>query len=350
VSDGVLVLGDADDGGLRAGTRELIGAAVALEAPGAGPLALAMIGAGAEAAAEAHAPEAGAAGAQEILAVRTPGAFEAHVWQAALEGLIAACDPAIVLAPHTVDALSFVPAVAARGRHGLAADVVGLDIVDGQLRARRGAYGERLLAELEFPGRETVLLTLRAGAFESGDARAGGPSPARSGEARAGEAAQVRSGESRAGGAARVRRLELDLGDSARSERIELRRPEGELDLDRAEVLLAIGRGAGSAENVPALERLAARLGATLAASGPPVEAGWVSRARKIGQSGRTVAPRVYLALGISGAPQHLAGIARARTVIAVNTDPEARIFDVADHGAVADLFDVAAELERRIG
>jgi electron transfer flavoprotein alpha subunit len=337
VSDGVLVLGDADDGGLRAGTRELIGAAVALEALGAGPLALAMIGAGAEAAAEAHAPEAGAAGAQEILAVRTPGAFEAHVWQAALEGLIAACDPAIVLAPHTVDALSFVPAVAARGRYGLAADVVGLDIVDGRLRARRGAYGERLLAELEFPGRETVLLTLRAGAFEDGDARAG-------------EAAQLRSGESRAGGAARVRRLELDLGDSARSERIELRRPEGELDLDRAEVLLAIGRGAGSAENVPALERLAARLGATLAASGPPVEAGWVSRARKIGQSGRTVAPRVYLALGISGAPQHLAGIARARTVIAVNTDPEARIFDVADHGAVADLFDVAAELERRIG
>jgi electron transfer flavoprotein alpha subunit len=90
-------------------------------------------------------------------------------------------------------------------------------------------------------------------------------------------------------------------------------------------------------------------MGATLAVSGPLVEAGLASRTRKVGQSGKTVAPRVYLALGISGAPQHLAGMSAARTIIAVNSDRGARIFDVAHHGAVADLFEVAAELERQL-
>ena len=95
---------------------------------------------------------------------------------------------------------------------------------------------------------------------------------------------------------------------------------------------------------------LAERMGATLAASGPPVEAGWMPRTRKVGQSGMTVSPRVYLAFGISGAPQHLAGIAGAGTIIAVNSDPDARIFDVAHYGAVADLFEVAAALELELG
>jgi electron transfer flavoprotein alpha subunit len=95
------------------------------------------------------------------------------------------------------------------------------------------------------------------------------------------------------------------------------------------------------------LRRLAELMGAALAVSGPLVEVGWASRGLKVGQSGRTVTPRVYLALGISGAAQHLAGMSGSRTIIAVNCDAGARIFDVADYGAVADLFEVADELER---
>jgi electron transfer flavoprotein alpha subunit len=126
--------------------------------------------------------------------------------------------------------------------------------------------------------------------------------------------------------------------------------PTGEVDIAKADLLLSIGRGVDDGEHVPRFEVLATCMGATLAVSGPLVEKGWASRTRKVGQSGRTVAPRVYLALGISGAPQHLASIAKARTIIAVNTDADARIFDVAHHGAVADLFEIAAELERQFG
>ena len=331
MSGGVLVFGEGEQGRLRAGTDALLEAARTLTEQGAGPVSLAVIDADADAVIAGAAGRV--AGVRELIAVPSPhGSFEAHVSQAALEGLIEAHRPAIVLAGHTVDSLGFLAAVAARGRHGFASDVTRVSYeVDG-LHAWRGDYGERLLAELDFPAKETVLLALRPGAFVPRAPSDGAPAPG-------GEAL-----------APRVSRLELALAGRARSERIELRASAGETDIDRAEVLLAIGRGIGSAEAVPRLERLASLLGATLVASGAPVEAGWVSRTRKIGQSGRTVAPRVYLALGISGAPQHLAGIARARTIIAINTDQNARIFDVADHGAVADLFEVVAELERQLG
>jgi electron transfer flavoprotein alpha subunit len=111
--------------------------------------------------------------------------------------------------------------------------------------------------------------------------------------------------------------------------------------------LLSIGRGIGEQEAIPQFERLAEKLGAVLSVSRPLVDAGWMPNARQVGQSGKTVKPKVYLALGISGAVQHLAGMKASETIIAVNTDPEAAIFNVAHFGAVADLFDVAEELEK---
>jgi electron transfer flavoprotein alpha subunit len=316
---GVLVLGEAAGGRLGLATLELIGAGRILREQGAGPLAVALIGRDAE----AHVPDVNLEGVEAIVSVAAPQKrFEAHVWQAALEALIQARAPSVVLAAHTLDSLAFVPAVAARGRHGFASDVSGLSWSEGGPRAERGAYGERLLAELEFPHKQTVLLTLRAGAFE----------PA--------------SGA----GTAAVERIFPELEDRARTEHVEFREaPVGEQDITRAELLLSIGRGIEEAENIPRFERLAERMGATLSVSGPLVEAGWASSALKVGQSGRTVAPRVYLALGISGAAQHLAGMSKSQTIIAVNSDPNARIFDVAHYGAVADLFEVAAELERHL-
>lgn len=319
---GIVVLAEGRDGALRPVSFELIAAARELSAQGAGPVTVALVDHDADALAQTLA----VAGVQEILAVPTPEPrFEAHVTQAAVEQLIAQRRPSVVLAGHTIDSLGFAPAVAARGAHGFASDVVALSWGEHGALARRPAYGERLIAELDFPGKETVVLLLRQGAFAAG------------GEGGGGEAA--------------VERLALDLAASARSERVELREaPSGGVDIAKADFVLAIGRGAASAERVAELEQLAARIGATLAVSGPLVEAGWAARGRKVGQSGKTVAPRVYLALGISGAAQHLAGMSRSRTIIAVNSDAQARIFDVAHYGAVADLFDVAAELERALG
>ncbi|MHB8242155.1 MAG: electron transfer flavoprotein subunit alpha/FixB family protein [Solirubrobacteraceae bacterium] len=317
---GVLVLGEISAGGeLRASTLELIGAGLALGGQGAGAVSVALVGSDPR----AHVAAVDVAGVEEIVLVRSEG-YEAHVMQAALTALIEARNPAVVIAGHTPDSLGFVAAVAARKRLGFASEVTAATWGQTGLLVRRPAYGGRLIAELDFPDKETVLLLLRGGAF----------APAATG----------------GGGGAEQSQPAVELAGSARSERLELREPPaGDVDIAKADFLVSIGRGVGEETRIGELERLAQRLGATLSASGPPVEAGWVARTRKVGQSGRTVAPRVYLALGISGAPQHLAGMSKARTIIAVNTDPDARIFDVAHYGAVADLFEVAAAIERRL-
>jgi electron transfer flavoprotein alpha subunit len=316
-----MVLAEARRGELRPVSFELIGAARVLCEQGAGAVVVALIGPDAEAQAGAVALE----GVQRVLVVPTPQAhFEAHVAQAAVEALIERRRPSLVLAGHTIDSLGFAPAVAARGGHGFASDVTSVSWREQRALAQRPTYGEELIAELDFPSKETVILLLRPGAFA--------PAPA-------GGGAEV---------GVEVERVELDLATAAHSERVELREaPSEQRDIAKADFLLALGRGIGSAESLPRLERLAETIGATVSVSGPLVEAGWASRTRKVGQSGKTVAPRVYLALGISGAAQHLAGMSRSRTIVAVNSDPGARIFDFAHYGAVADLFEIADELER---
>jgi electron transfer flavoprotein alpha subunit len=336
---GVLVCAELRGAELRPVSFELIAAGRSLSEQGAGPLAVVLIGAEDEI--RAHVEQLQRTGVEEIVLVPTPlEHFEAHVTQAALEALIERRRPSIVLAGHTVDSLSFAPALAARGGHGFASDVLGASWHGGGLQAERGAFSERLIAELDFPGKATVVLLLRAGAFASADAA----------EEQSADPARRTERQNPADGEPHVTRVELDLIGAARSERVELRAaPIGDVDIEKADFLLAVGRGVGSAEKMPRIERLAEQIGATLAISGPLVEAGWGSRTRKVGQSGKTVAPRVYLALGISGAAQHLAGMSRSRTIVAVNSDPDARIFDVAHHGAVADLFEVADALERQL-
>ena len=123
--------------------------------------------------------------------------------------------------------------------------------------------------------------------------------------------------------------------------------PPSDVDITTAEFLLSIGRGIGERENIDRFAELAEKMGATLSVSRPIVDAGWMPSARQVGQSGKTVKPKVYLAFGISGAVQHLAGMKTSGTIIAVNSDPEAAIFDVAHYGAVIDLFAVADELDK---
>jgi electron transfer flavoprotein alpha subunit len=228
-----------------------------------------------------------------------------------------------VLLGHTIDSLGFAPAVAARMGLGFATDVTTISW-DGGPRARRGAYGEKLQAELEFPGKACTLLTVRPGIFAAAAAGAG---------------------------SAPTRAVDVELEGTARTEHLEfVEVTAGDVDITKAEFLLSIGRGVEDKDNLPRFEKLAERLGATLSVSRPLVDAGWMPNARQVGQSGKTVKSRVYLAFGISGAVQHLAGMRNADTIIAINTDPEAPIFGVAHYGAVADLFEVADELEQALG
>ena len=316
---GVLVVAESRRGELREVSLELVTAAREVVQAAGGRLVVAVIGADAE----RFGSELGVEGVSEVLTVTAPCEhFEAHTWQRALEALIDAEQPALVLAGHTIDSLGFAPAVAARRGLGFATDVTAVSWNDGP-RARRGAYGDKLYSELEFPDKESTLLTVRPGIFPAAIAGAGSTP---------------------------IRAVDVNLDGAARTEHVEfLEASAGDVDITKAEFLLSIGRGVEDKDNIPRFEKLAERLGATLSVSRPLVDAGWMPSARQVGQSGKTVKPRVYLALGISGAVQHLAGMRNADTIIAVNTDPEAPIFGVAHYGAVADLFDVADELEQAL-
>ena len=313
---GVLVVAEARRGELRDVSLELIGAARTL---GQAPLSVAVVD---------HDPSRyrdrlAVDGVDSVLAVTTPNEhFEPHIAQRALEALIEQEQPAVVVLGHTIDSLGFAPAVAARGGHGFASDVTRVSWEDRPV-VGRSAYGGKLEAELDFPGRDTVVLLLRAGTFEP--AAAGGGSP-------------------------EWRDVQAELGEP-RSQHVDFREVEaGDVDITKADFLLSVGRGIEDKDNLQQFEELAEQLGATLSVSRPLVDAGWVPNARQVGQSGKTVKPKVYLALGISGAVQHLAGMRGADMIIAVNSDPEAPIFNVAHYGVVADLFDIAGQLQQQSG
>lgn len=315
---GILVVAETRRGELRDISLELVAAGLGVKAAAGGRLAVAVI---------ASAPDAvagglGAEGVDEVLTVTSPVEhFEPHVAEVALERLIEEAQPDLVLLGHTIDSMGFGPAVAARGGLGFASDVMEVGWDDGPI-ARRGAYGDKLVAELEFPGKDRTLMMVRLGAYEP--VAAGGSPPVRAVD------------------------VAVDPGLIA-SEHVEFREADvGDVDITKADFLLSVGRGIEDKDSLPQFEALAERMGATLSVSRPLVDAGWMPGARQVGQSGKTVKPAVYLALGISGAVQHLAGMQKAQTIIAVNSDPEAPIFGVAHFGAVADLFDVAEQLERQ--
>lgn len=313
----ILVVTETRRGEIREISYELIAAGAEIKEKAGATLAVAVV----DAEPDRFTGALAADGVDEVLAVTSPAPhFEAHVASRALEALIEREQPDVVLLGHSIDSLGFGPAVAALAGLGFASDVTAVDWNDGPV-ARRGAYGDKLVAELEFPGKDCTLLMLRAGSFEP----AGGD------------------------GSAPVTAVEVEFDDEALpSEHVEFREAAaGDVDITAADFLLSIGRGVEDKDNIEQFEELAETMGATLSVSRPLVDAGWMPNARQVGQSGKTVKPEVYLAFGISGAVQHQAGMKGAGTIIAVNSDPEAPIFNIAHYGAVADMFEVAEELEK---
>lgn len=293
---GVLVIAETRRGELREVSLELITAAAGVAGEMDGSVSVLVIGSDAGSFTDAL----GADGVSEVLTAGSSLArFEAATWTAVVAAAIASVEPSLVLCGHTIDSMGFAPALAARDGLGFASDAVGIHW-DGGLRVRRGAYGDKLVAELEFPGKTCSIVTVRAGIFPAVEAGSG---------------------------SAAVRALDAALDGATGSEHVEYREAAGgDVDITKADFLLSIGRGVEDKDNIPRFQELADKLGATLSSSRPLVDAGWMPSARQVGQSGKTVKPRVYLAFGISGAVQHLAGMRGADTIIAVNTDPEAPI------------------------
>jgi len=308
----VLVVAEHLRGQIRPITLELVSAAKELEEE----TIVAVIARDAAAIAD----QVDVEGVHEIVTVQVEQEeFENDVYREAVEQLIADRSPSVVLVGFTINSMGFAPALAAKLGLGFASDVFALGREGGELVAQRSFYGSKVNAEVEFPGHERVLLMIRPTSW---------PPAEGTGAAVEGQLQATISGS---------RARHQDFHEVA----------TGDVDITTADFLLSVGRGVGEKENLAQFEELADSMGATLSVSRPLVDQGWMPNSRQVGQSGKTVKPKVYLALGISGAVQHLAGMKTSGTIIAVNTDPEAAIFKVAHYGAVADLFQVAEELEK---
>lgn len=253
--------------------------------------------------------------------------YSADGWVGALQQLIAEVKPGYVVFPHTYQVRDYAPALATRLGEVLISDVTAIG--DGPVFTRQWMQG-KLNAEYRHVGDGVCLVSVQAGSFLQGSEQGTGDSQQGAGEVKEFvpviEAAEIRT---RAGEAFR---------EAAQT-----------VDLSVAQVIVSVGRGIGEQENLAMVEELAAAMGAELAASRPICDAGWLPMERQVGSSGQTVAPKVYLAVGISGAIQHLVGMKGAKTVIAINKDEAAPIFEIADVGVVGDLFEVVPALTKAL-
>jgi electron transfer flavoprotein alpha subunit len=246
--------------------------------------------------------------------------YTADGYTAALKGLITAHRPEYVIFPHTYQVRDFAPKLATALGRVLVSDVVSHRVDNGALVLVRQLFQGKINADVRFPGDAPHFASIQAGAFradnlEPGSAPVEITTPAL-------KAHQIRT-----------RPLEL-FRESARA-----------VDLGAAEIIVSVGRGIKEAENIPLVRKLAEALGAEMAASRPICDNGWLPMERQVGSSGQTVSPKMYLAIGISGAIQHLVGMKGSKTIVAINKDPEAPIFEVADYGIVGDLFQVVPAL-----
>lgn len=315
---GQIVLAEQIRGQVREASLDALAAAVELKGAVGGPVAVALV-AGEPA---AYVGALRRPGVDEVILVSAGSdAFDPGLAAPVLEGLIRERSPRLVLLGRSVNAPAVGAAVAAHLGLGFASDVVEVQATSDGLTARREILGGKVQVDLDFPANPGVVVVLRAGD--------------RRGLAESGVDAPAVTLVDLAAGPRPARSRHLGYEDA----------PATTVDLSRAPFLLTIGRGIGERDKVALFEELAGKAGAVICSSRPLVDAGWMPRDRQVGQSGATVKPAVYLAFGVSGANEHLAGMKGSGTIIAVNTDPRARIFTAAHFGAVADACEVAEEL-----
>ncbi|MGA2118396.1 MAG: electron transfer flavoprotein subunit alpha/FixB family protein [Bryobacteraceae bacterium] len=248
------------------------------------------------------------------------GQYTADGYVLALSQLIRKLDPALTVFPHTYQVRDFAPRLAARFDQMLISDVIGMRFEDGRPMWVRQLLQGRLNADYRHSGEGPCFVSVQAGAFRSDSVSAG--------------AAEVE-----------LFTPELEAAEIRSKPGARFRESEQTVDLASARLIVSVGRGIKEKENLPMVEELARTLGAELAASRPICDNGWLPMDRQVGSSGQTVSPKLYLAVGISGAIQHLVGMKGSKAVVAINKDENAPIFEVADYGIAGDLFEVVPAL-----
>jgi electron transfer flavoprotein alpha subunit len=252
------------------------------------------------------------------------GAYTADGYTAALEQLVRKISPSIVLFPHTYQVRDFAPKVATRFHQVLISDTIGFRVDGGAPIFARQLFQGKLNADVKPGGPAPHFASVQAGAFRADQLQDG--------------SAQVETFLPELKPDVIRAKPEDPFRESARA-----------VDLTAAEIIVSVGRGIKEKENIPIVEELAKALGAELAASRPICDSGWLPMERQVGSSGQTVSPKVYMAVGISGAIQHLVGMKGAKTIVAINKDSNAPIFEVADYGIVGDLFEIVPALVEEV-
>jgi electron transfer flavoprotein alpha subunit len=308
----VLVIVETREGNPHPGSIECLAAARLI----ASPVSVVVPGHGLEAACR----ELQRFDVKEIVALDHPAleTYTADGFVTALAGYIRDTQPDWVVAPHTYRSRDFMPALAARLDRGLASDCTAVGRAGQAVTFTRAMFRGKLAAEVLLEGPPPGFVTFQLGAIPASGAGT--------------TAAEVPIATVQAA---------VDPADIRQVSEPPFREARQAVDLAKAGRIVAVGRGIKAEEHLTLMRSLAEALGAELAASRPICDAGWLPMDRQVGSSGQTVAPRLYVAIGISGAIQHIVGMKGAQTIVAVNKDPEAPIFEVADYGIVGDLFDV---------
>ena len=319
----ILVIAEQRDGKLNRASWEAVAAAQQLG--GGMPIKIALLGGSTGGAGS----ELAAADVAEVLIGEDPAlaSYTPDGFVMALEALIEAQKPQVVALAHTYQTRDFAPALAARMQRSLITDVTGIKGTGTGATFSRPMFQGKLTAEVKPVGEAPYFVTFQIGAFRADAVQKG------------------------AGATVTKTSVRVDASKIRQKPEAPFQEAKQAVDLGQAERIVAVGRGIKSQENLAIVEKLARALGAEIAASRPICDNGWLPMERQIGSSGQTVAPKLYVALGISGAIQHLVGMKGSRTIVAVNKDADAPIFEVADYGIVGDLFEIApalsAELEK---
>ncbi len=307
----IVVVAEQKDGVLNRASWEAVAASQAL----GGPITIVVLGSEVSGAAK----ELAGAEATEIVSLEHAAlvSYTADVFVQALAAFIPTASPDLVVLAHTYQTRDCAPRLAARLDRALVTDCTGARAGRPPVFTRQMFQG-KVAADVVLEGPAPHFATFQIGAFRADAVKKGAsPAPVKS------VAATV------------------DPGSIRQKPEAPFREAKQAVDLSQAERIVSVGRGIKGQEHLALAQQLAEALGAELAASRPICDSGWLPMERQIGSSGQTVAPRLYLALGISGAIQHVVGMKGARTIVAINKDPEAPIFEIADYGIVGDLFEI---------
>jgi electron transfer flavoprotein alpha subunit len=244
-------------------------------------------------------------------------------YTAAMESVVRALDPQLVVMPHTYLVRDYAPKLAARFGKSLISDCIRAQVSGSAITFTRRIFLGKLDADVVSDGAAPVFATFQSGAY--------------------------RPDQAQQGSGAEISNMAVEVGEIRMTPEEPFQEVKQAVDLSKADIIVAVGRGIKSKDNLALAEKLAEALGGDLAASRPICDAEWLPIDRQIGSSGQTVAPKLYVALGISGAIQHLVGMKNSGTIVAINKDPEAPIFDIADYGIVGDLFEAVPVLTEEI-